>query len=142
MAGSLSLASLTALVPATPGAAVADGAGARPHLGAVTAAAILADAGIEPVLQLTCRDRNRIALQSDGKIVIAGNINSDFGIERFTSTGAPDTAFGSSGALAVDFFGAFDSGLDVVIQPDGKLIVAGAARNGSSSGLGMVRVLP
>ena len=44
---------------------VTDGAGARPHLGAVTAAALLVQAGIEPVLQLTCRDRNRIALQSD-----------------------------------------------------------------------------
>jgi methylenetetrahydrofolate reductase (NADPH) len=30
----------------------------------VTAAAILIDNGIDPVLQLTCRDRNRIALQS------------------------------------------------------------------------------
>jgi len=44
---------------------VTDGAGARPHLGAVTAAALLVREGIEPVLQLTCRDRNRIALQSD-----------------------------------------------------------------------------
>ncbi len=44
---------------------VTDGAGARPHLGSVTAAAILVEQGIEPVLQLTCRDRNRIALQSD-----------------------------------------------------------------------------
>ena len=44
---------------------VTDGAGARPHLGAVTAAALLAEQGIEPILQLTCRDRNRIALQSD-----------------------------------------------------------------------------
>jgi methylenetetrahydrofolate reductase (NADPH) len=44
---------------------ITDGAGARPHLGAVTAAAMLVEAGLEPVLQLTCRDRNRIALQSD-----------------------------------------------------------------------------
>ncbi|HEY5380048.1 MAG TPA: methylenetetrahydrofolate reductase [Pseudolabrys sp.] len=42
-----------------------DGAGARPHLSAVVAAAMLAQEGIEPILQLTCRDRNRIALQSD-----------------------------------------------------------------------------
>ena len=42
-----------------------DGAGARPHMGALTAAAMLAEAGIEPILQFTCRDRNRIALQSD-----------------------------------------------------------------------------
>ena len=44
---------------------VTDGAGARAHLGAVTAAAILLQDGIEPILQFTCRDRNRIALQSD-----------------------------------------------------------------------------
>jgi methylenetetrahydrofolate reductase (NADPH) len=44
---------------------ITDGAGARPHLGAVTAAAMLVQAGLEPILQLTCRDRNRIALQSD-----------------------------------------------------------------------------
>jgi len=44
---------------------VTDGAGARAHLGAVTAAGFLLQNGIEPILQFTCRDRNRIALQSD-----------------------------------------------------------------------------
>jgi methylenetetrahydrofolate reductase (NADPH) len=44
---------------------VTDGAGARAHLGALAAATILNQNGIEPVLQLTCRDRNRLALQSD-----------------------------------------------------------------------------
>ena len=44
---------------------VTDGAGARAHMSAVTAATLLAQAGIEPILQLTCRDRNRIALQSE-----------------------------------------------------------------------------
>jgi methylenetetrahydrofolate reductase (NADPH) len=44
---------------------VTDGAGARVHLGAMAAAHILAKNGIEPILQLTCRDRNRLALQSD-----------------------------------------------------------------------------
>ncbi len=44
---------------------VTDGAGARAHMSALAAAAILAEQGIEPVLQLTCRDRNRIALQSE-----------------------------------------------------------------------------
>jgi methylenetetrahydrofolate reductase (NADPH) len=42
-----------------------DGAGARAHMSALAAAAILIGAGIEPILQLTCRDRNRIALQSE-----------------------------------------------------------------------------
>jgi methylenetetrahydrofolate reductase (NADPH) len=42
-----------------------DGAGARAHMSALASAAILVGAGIEPILQFTCRDRNRIALQSD-----------------------------------------------------------------------------
>jgi len=44
---------------------VTDGAGARPHLSAITAAGMLLAEGFEPILQLACRDRNRIALQSD-----------------------------------------------------------------------------
>jgi len=44
---------------------ITDGAGARPHLAALAAASILAQEGIEPIMQITCRDRNRIALQSD-----------------------------------------------------------------------------
>ncbi|MGP0090935.1 MAG: methylenetetrahydrofolate reductase [Xanthobacteraceae bacterium] len=44
---------------------VTDGASARVHLSAPIAASILVHAGIEPILQLTCRDRNRIALQSE-----------------------------------------------------------------------------
>src|SRR5579871_50346 len=42
---------------------VTDGAGAHAHMSALAAAALLIGAGIEPILQLTCRDRNRIALQ-------------------------------------------------------------------------------
>jgi methylenetetrahydrofolate reductase (NADPH) len=44
---------------------VTDGAGARAHLSSLAAARILVENGIEPVLQMTCRDRNRLALQSD-----------------------------------------------------------------------------
>lgn len=44
---------------------VTDGAGARAHLGALASATILQRNDLEPVLQLTCRDRNRLALQSD-----------------------------------------------------------------------------
>src|SRR5215813_1021744 len=44
---------------------VTDGASARAHLSAPIAAALLVREGIEPILQLTCRDRNRIALEAD-----------------------------------------------------------------------------
>jgi methylenetetrahydrofolate reductase (NADPH) len=44
---------------------VTDGAGARAHLDATVAAHLLREQGLEPILQLTARDRNRIALQSE-----------------------------------------------------------------------------
>ncbi len=44
---------------------VTDGAGARTTMSSVAAATLLATNNIEPVLQLTCRDRNRIALCAD-----------------------------------------------------------------------------
>jgi methylenetetrahydrofolate reductase (NADPH) len=44
---------------------VTDGAGARAHMGSLAAAVLLLEGGVEPILQFTCRDRNRIALQND-----------------------------------------------------------------------------
>jgi methylenetetrahydrofolate reductase (NADPH) len=44
---------------------VTDGAGARAHLSTVVASHALIEAGIEPIMQMVCRDRNRLALQSD-----------------------------------------------------------------------------
>jgi len=42
-----------------------DSPGAKVHMSALTAAIILVQNGIEPILQLTVRDRNRLALQGD-----------------------------------------------------------------------------
>lgn len=44
---------------------VTDGAGATTTMSSFGAAALLSGAGYEPVLQITCRDRNRIALTAD-----------------------------------------------------------------------------
>ena len=44
---------------------VTDGAGAKSHMSALATAVILAQNSIEPVLQFTTRDRNRIAIQGD-----------------------------------------------------------------------------
>jgi methylenetetrahydrofolate reductase (NADPH) len=44
---------------------VTDGAGAKAHISSLAAAYFLLQNGIEPVLQMTCRDRNRLALQGD-----------------------------------------------------------------------------
>ncbi len=44
---------------------VTDGAGAKAHLSSLVGAHFLLQNGIEPILQMTCRDRNRLALESD-----------------------------------------------------------------------------
>ena len=44
---------------------VTDGPGAKVHMSSLTAAIILTQNNIEPILQLTVRDRNRLALQGD-----------------------------------------------------------------------------
>ena len=58
------LAKATPLKELADAVNVTDGASARAHLEATIAASALLQNGIEPILQLTCRDRNRIALQS------------------------------------------------------------------------------
>lgn len=44
---------------------VTDGAGAKVHLSSLAAAHFLVQNGVEPIFQMTCRDRNRLALQAD-----------------------------------------------------------------------------
>ncbi len=44
---------------------VTDGAGAHCHMSSLAAAALLARDGHQPVFQIACRDRNRIAMQAD-----------------------------------------------------------------------------
>ena len=55
---------------------VTDGASARVHMSALATAAIMARHGIDPVLQLTTRDRNRLALQGDVLGVAALDIHN------------------------------------------------------------------
>ncbi len=54
-----------ALKPAVAAINLTDGASARVRMSSSAAAIHVKQMGIEPILQVTCRDRNRIALQSD-----------------------------------------------------------------------------
>ncbi len=44
---------------------ITDASGANCHISSMSVAALLVNEGLTPVMQLTCRDRNRIALQGD-----------------------------------------------------------------------------
>jgi uncharacterized delta-60 repeat protein len=72
-----------------------------------------------------------LALQPDGKIVVAGGTGPDqkqaFAIARYTTSGQPDPGFGQGTTVATDFGGSFARASAVLVQPDGKLVVAGQA---------------
>jgi len=73
---------------------------------------------------------NDVALQADGRIVIAGmiltpGVGTDFGLVRLDTSGQLDAAFGSAGKVTT-VFSEPSSGNAIVIQPtDGKIIVGG-----------------
>jgi uncharacterized delta-60 repeat protein len=104
-------------------------------------------AGITTTAFTTQGDQaNAVALQADGKIVVAGRTalfgTSDFAIARYTADGTLDSSFGSGGKATVDFLSGNDGAQAVVVQPDGKIVAGGFARNGNSVGVGLVRVVP
>ncbi len=76
-----------------------------------------------------------LALQPDGKIVVAGEgqdpVNLDYGfvLARYNNDGSLDTSFGKYEGFTsgTDFFGLDDRASDLVIQSDGKIVVAGSA---------------
>jgi uncharacterized delta-60 repeat protein len=78
---------------------------------------------------------NSIAIQSDGKIVIAGNSGNSLGVVRYTSSGALDTTFATGGiftGLYQAWCVAFCDG--IAIQPsDGKILIGGESQTGSTS---------
>src|SRR5439155_10505733 len=71
---------------------------------------------------------NTVAIQSDGKIVVAGNAGNDFGVQRYNANGTLDAAFGGTGSIFTHFGPQYDEATAVSIQADGKLVVAGYYR--------------
>jgi uncharacterized delta-60 repeat protein len=69
-----------------------------------------------------------IALQPDGRIVVAGLVagpdRADFALWRFESGGALDPSFGGDGRVFTDF-GEFDQAFDVALHGDGRIVAAG-----------------
>ena len=82
-----------------------------------------------------------VAVQSDGKIVVAGAASNvadgtlDFAVTRYNTDGSPDVTFGAGGTGTAELtdFGGQATGRDVVIQPDGKIVVAGHACDSSGA---------
>ncbi|MGQ2983278.1 T9SS type A sorting domain-containing protein [Flavobacterium sp.] len=71
-----------------------------------------------------------MAIAPNGKIVAAGQYWNGFinvyQVHRYNSDGTPDTTFGNNGMVHADVTGyKFDLALDVLVQPDNKIVIAG-----------------
>ncbi|WP_419553084.1 Calx-beta domain-containing protein [Candidatus Poriferisodalis sp.] len=71
-----------------------------------------------------------VALQTDAKIIAAGQSEGDFVVVRYNADGSLDTGFGTAGTTTTDIGNdSFDVALAVALQTDGKIIAAGYSAN-------------
>ena len=85
-----------------------------------------------------------VVMQSDGKIVVAGFSNggssNDFAVVRYSNNGSLDAIFDTDGKTATDIgVGSSDKAYSVVMQADGKIIVAGHSDAVGSDDFTLVR---
>jgi uncharacterized delta-60 repeat protein len=84
-----------------------------------------------------------VAIQPDNKIVVAGTCDDieNFAVLRYNSDGSLDTDFNGTGIVTTSVGNGYEElGLSVVLQPDQKIVVAGAGtRTGMSNDLAVVR---
>jgi len=87
-----------------------------------------------------------VALQRDGKIVVAGEINSLAGVLRLNTNGALDTSFGSGGAVTINVPSGLGGGVQVIgvaIQPDSKIVAGISTINSDGSeSFSLARLVP
>jgi len=69
-----------------------------------------------------------MALQADGKIVVAGISNNNFALARYNTNGSLDAGFGNLGTVTTDL-GSVDSISSVAVQPDGRILAGGYSNN-------------
>ena len=83
---------------------------------------------------------NSVALQSDGKIVVAGvSNNDDIAVVRYNTDGSLDATFGTGGKVTTSIGSGMDYGNSVVLQSNGKIVVTGWSYNGSKNDFAVVR---
>ena len=87
---------------------------------------------------------NAIAIQSDGKIVVAGNATgttADIGVVRYLANGALDPGFSGAGRAVVPVGTGSDFGDAVAVQADGRIVAAGSTYHGTAYDTALVRLL-
>ena len=85
-------------------------------------------------------EANALAIQSDGKIVVAGGVQgADFAVARYDTSGILDMGFGNNGVAITPVGGNRDFATAVKIQTDGKILIAGISETGGNVDFALVR---
>jgi uncharacterized delta-60 repeat protein len=82
-----------------------------------------------------------VAILANGKIVVGGDTGlhpSSFAVTRYNGDGSPDTSFGVDGQVTTAI-GLGAGASDLVLQPDGKIVLAGSAGEGSTRDFALAR---
>jgi len=80
-----------------------------------------------------------LAIQTDGKVVLAGDAQGAFAVARFNSDGTLDTTFSDDGKRTTDFGGDYDAASDVGIQADGKIVAVGGSFGAAGGDFALAR---
>ena len=85
-----------------------------------------------------------VALQADGKIVVAGytdviSSHDQFALVRYNTDGSLDTTFNTTGKLIPSFGTSYERAAAVAVQKDGRIIVVGSVTVGSKSAMAVAR---
>jgi len=94
-----------------------------------------------------------VALQPDGKMVVVGELINwyDFSVSmlrtavmRFNADGSPDASFDLNGKLVLQLSStnASEGARDVVIQPDGRIVIVGTAYQAATYNMFVIRLMP
>ena len=81
-----------------------------------------------------------IALQSDGKIVVAGGGSAGFAVVRFNTDGSVDSTFGAGGLVTIDFSEGNDQATGIAVLPDDRILLAGYASGLTSDSIAIARL--
>jgi uncharacterized delta-60 repeat protein len=84
---------------------------------------------------------NALAIQSDGKVILAGTNGTDFVVQRYLTDGEGDDDFGFDGGVTTAL-GADAEAHGVAVDAQGRVVVAGRVKNGAAWRLAIVRYMP
>jgi uncharacterized delta-60 repeat protein len=82
-----------------------------------------------------------VVVEASGEIVVVGGVGGRFGVVRYRTDGTLDARFGGDGKVTTNISSDVDDARAVAVQPDGRIVAAGAAWGIEGGAFALVRYL-